>query len=272
LAEEYLVEKIQGHGGEYTFHSSSQKSVESFVGYYPSTVVLPTDFASSVGQDDTLVFDLTQSAVPSLSPRLEIRILTTGLGSALDFTVSIDGPSGIAIDTDRTLTEIPNVDATTLRPIFERRLTYPLDVNPALNIFTVTLKPRSLTYFESLMSFSGDTGFQNSNRPWLVSTSIIHGTDDTIYAGNTVPSLTDNRTCMDAPYAYAVNANPVSASALNSALNGDSEEMSKAPAAACGTVGPSDGNGGAGGSSLSLLLGFALMLVLAKTRSVVRPR
>lgn len=269
LSEEYLVGKVRHQGGEHQFSADINKQGQSFVGYYPEEVILPDNFGASGGYDDTIELDLSYLDVPVNSPKLELKILTTSIGSDLDFSVTIDGPYGQVIDGDRVLAGgygVPNYDSTTAQPLYERRITYPLHPTATLNIFNIVLKPRSLTYSESSSIFPTDNGFLLKDRTWIGWVGVVHdlGTGETPYHENSVISLSDNKACLDAPYSYKVKPNPVSGSALNAAINGteDSGQGSQA-APACGTTqGPGDGGGGNGPGEMMIGLVLGLMIAL----------
>lgn len=274
LSEEYLLGKIAHQGGELNFTADLLKQGQSFVGYYPEEVILSDNFASSTGVDDTIELDLSYLDVPATSPKLELRLITTSLGSDLDFSVTINGPYGQVIDGDRVLAGsygVPNYDSGSAQPIFERRITYPLHPTAALNIFSIVLKPRALTYSEHYSTFSSDAGFLLKDRTWMGWVGVNHnpGSGETPYYENSVTSIADNRACLDAPYTYKVKPNPVSGSAINGAINGtdDTGQDTKA-APACGNLqDPGDNGGGPGGMAAGLIVGLLLALLFGKKNS-----
>lgn len=260
LAQEYLLGKSQQAGGTQSFISSPQKNVQAFVGAYPAEVTLPTDFSSSLGQDDEIELDLSTLSVPTQNAKLELRLMTVPLGSSLDFSIAIDGPAGIQRDTDRVLNGgygVPNLESGSLRPIYDRRLVYPLDANAALNRFTISLKPRTLRWDENGNIFPGSGQFMASNRPWLAWVRVINDVGMVHEVRNS--TLSDNRTCLDAPYTRSLIPNPIAGSAL--AANGiDDAPVATSAPAACGTIDPPDSGNGSGGSAfaLTLMAGFLL--------------
>lgn len=268
LSEEYLLSKSTSTGGEQSFVATQWKTGESFVGHYPSEQMLIGSFGGNLGVEDVINVDLSQLMVPNSSPQLDVRLISAAFGSAIDYSISIEGlASGTpVIDTDRILSGsygIPLVDSETRKLQLERLVSYPLDANPALNTFTIRLLPRTLQFNEIASSFPTDTAFQNAERPWLLWVSVSHLVNGqrVPFHENRVGSITDNRQCMDAPYTYKVNANPVSSSAINSAISGNSDESSSStPGAGCGTIDSGDGPGG-GGNLWALLTGLLLVLM-----------
>jgi hypothetical protein len=254
----YFAAKAADAGGELDFIATPSRPVRPFVGIYPRDTVLATDFASSVGLDDVITLDLSLLAVPAGSPQLELRVMTTSLGSPLDFSVEIDGPAGTQTDTDRVTSGgygVPDTETGSLVPIYDRVLTYPLSATAALNRFTVTLKPRALRTDELAAIFPADDAFVSKDRLWLAWVRITDGglpvTEDRTAV------LADNRSCLDAPYTRPINANPVSGSAMSAADGGEAVEAAPA-AAACGTWEPPSDGGGGGPFLLTLLCGLML--------------
>src|SRR5690606_6362588 len=117
---------------------------ESFVGVYNDVEPL-SSVIHSVDYADTIELDYTGMAVPTGSAQLELKILTASLGSALDFSVEIEGPYGTWSNLDRGGLTTPAVESGSLRALYDRKLTYPLHPTAALNRFTVRLLPRALT-------------------------------------------------------------------------------------------------------------------------------
>ncbi len=266
VGEEYLLDKASLSGGTYSFTATPSKPGEAFVGVYPASTTLPTSFSLSTGHDDGLELDLSALAVPAGNPRLEIRLLTTGIGSALDFSVEIDGPHGTLTDPDRAVVApfaSPNLESGTFKPLFERRLLYPLHATAGLNVFSVRLKPRALTLLESSVALPSDAAFTLSDRPWLALVSIVSdvGAGDYLHYQNRVPTLSDNRTCLDAAYTRTVQANTVPASAIN---GGDDEAATQSASPACGSWEPPSSGGP--GMGWPLLIGFLAALAALPRR------
>jgi hypothetical protein len=260
LDPEYLLGKSQQFGGVHDFVSTPNQPVQSFVGSYPADIILPTDFASSVGLDDQIEIDLSGLAVPAQNAKLELRVMTVPLGASLDFAIGIEGPAGVTQDSDRVLSGgygIPALETGSLRPIFERRLTYLLSPTAALNRFTITLKPRALRWDEQGQIFPSSGQFMASHRPWLAWVSVIN--DSGVVHELQTSTLSDNRSCLDAPYTRSLKPNPVSGSALAGNGIDDTTVAATAPAA-CGTIDPPDRGSGPGSSGflLTLVAGFLL--------------
>jgi hypothetical protein len=254
VGEDYLREKLASGGGLYEFQASTEKPGEAFVGLYNDVEPLPTVGYSST-YVDTVELDLTQLTLPSGTITLDLKLLTAGIGSALDFSVEIDGPAGTINDADRGGALTPSLESGTLRPKYDRKISYPLSSNPALNLLTVRLKPRSLSLFERAVHMPMETYFVLKDRPWLLVASVSRNGE--IYYQNQTSSRVDNATCVDAPYTFAVRANPVSASAI--AGSSSDETRAEAQATSCGTwEPPSSGGPGAGPWLATLLTGLLI--------------
>lgn len=254
VGEDYLRQKLASGGGSYEFSATTEKPGEAFVGLYNAVEPLPTVGYSST-YTETVELDLTQLSLPTGTLTLDLKLLTSSIGSALDFSVEIDGPFGTTIDADRGGLPTPALESGTLRPKYDRKISYPLSSNPALNFFTIRLKPRTLSLFERAVHMPMETFFVLSDRPWLLLASVSRNGE--IYYQNQTSSRVDNASCIDAPYTFAVRANPVSASAIA----GESSEDARAEAQAtsCGTwEPPSSGGPGAGAWLVTLLSGLLI--------------
>jgi|GEM_PF-6704353 len=252
VGEDYLREKLATGGGVYEFTATPSQPGEAFVGLYNDIEPLPTVGYSST-YADTIELDLSQISMPTGAVNLDLKLMTAAIGSALDFSVEIDGPFGTFTDADRGGAPTPSLEAGTLRPKYDRRLTYPLSSNPALNRLTVRLLPRALSLFERAVHMPLESSFVLKDRPWLVLASVTRNGE--IYYQNQTTSRIDNSSCIDAPYTFAVRANPVSAAAIG----GSSEpaQASEAQATSCGTwEPPSSGGPGAGPWVGTLLVGL----------------
>ncbi|MBY0516171.1 MAG: matrixin family metalloprotease [Bacteriovoracaceae bacterium] len=262
VGEDYLLAKVNSSGGgEYNFTASTTKPASAFVGYYSSSDVLPTSSYSN-SMADTVNLDLTSLPVPSGSVYLELKFMTASIGSPLDFSIEIDGPNGVAIDSDRGGIPSPALDASTLRPKYDRILSYPLHNNPALNNITVKLMPRALSAYETAIHMPVPEYFVKKDKPWFMIASVIR--NGAPYYLDQVAVLSDNYSCIDAPYSFAVKANPVS----SAALAGETEDKgTQAQAAACGTwQPPSSGGPGSGSWMATLFVGFILIIFIRHRR------
>lgn len=252
VGEDYLREKLATGGGLYEFNATTSKPGEAFVGLYNEVDPLPTVGYSST-YADTIELDLSELSIPSGSVNLDLKLMTASIGSALDFSVEIDGPFGTFTDSDRGGAATPALEVGTLRPKYDRRITYPLSSNPALNLLTVRLSPRALSLFERAVHMPIESYFVLKDRPWLMLASVTRNGE--IYYQNQTSSRIDNNSCIDAPYTFAVRANPVSGSAI--AGSSQEERATEAQATSCGTwEPPSSGGPGAGPWVGTLLLGL----------------
>jgi hypothetical protein len=264
VAESYLQDKIRGFGGQYEIIASAENPADAIVGFYNSTDDLPS-LGYSTNLADTIEIDLTQLTSITSNSFLELNINTAAIGSPLDFSIEIDGPTGLKFDPDRQQfggTPFPTLEAGTLRPLFDRKISYQLSSNSSLNRVSVKLQPRMLTISELNNSIPDSRFFALKDRPWFASISIR--TNGLLSHVNQSTILQDNRNCLDAPFTYAVKANNVSAAAMS----GQSEEeaSSKVAAASCGTIEPPQ-SGGGGHWPITMLLGLTLILFIPKRSS-----
>jgi hypothetical protein len=254
VGEDYLREKLAAGGGTYEFQATPEKPGEAFVGLYNEIEPLPT-VGYSTPFADAVELDLSQLTLPSGTITLDLKLLTASIGSALDFSVEIDGPFGIFSDSDRGGVSTPLLESGTLRPRYDRKISYPLSSNPALNLLTIRLKPRALSLFERAVHMPMEAYFVLKDRPWLLLASVSRNGE--IYYQNQTSSRIDNATCIDAPYTFAVRANPVSASAIEGSSS--DEGRAEAQATSCGTWEPPSSGGPGAGPWIATLL-FGLMI------------
>lgn len=266
VGEEYLRQKLSTGAGAYDFQATSSKPVQSFVGYFSPEDALD---AAAYSEDlrEEIDLDLSGLALSGGSQyELEVNILTTDFGSPLDFSVEIQGPAGTIVDGDRARDSfgevLVNREPGTQRSVFSRRLRYPLSSTAALNTLALKLKPRALSATELRDNVVLPDVFSLKARPWLVLTTILR--DGLPLLDNREAILGDNRSCLDAPFTFAVRPNQVSAAGL--AGNAVSDEGATTPttAATCGSWEPPADGGGPGGMAamtVSLMLGFLAVLL-----------
>lgn len=265
VGEDYMREKLSTGAGVYDFQASAAKPAQSFVGYFSSDDVLDTAFTSDVMSEE-INLDFSGLSLPGGSQyELDVSVITTEFGSALDFSVEIQGAAGTIVDGDRSRNmfgeTLVNRELGTQRSIFTRRIRYPLSSSSALNSVVLKLKPRALTANEVRDNLVLPDVFGLKARPWLVLTTIMR--DGVPFFENRETILGDNLSCLDAPFTFAVRPNQVSAAAL--AGNAVAEENASTPStsATCASWEPPAGGGGAGGMgavATSLMLGVLVVL------------
>lgn len=266
VGEGYLKEKIETNGGQYDFMATNQKPGQAFVGLYSATEPLNTSDYSNIFAD-TIELDYTNIAMPSGSISLELKFITTSLGSPLDASIEISGPLGVVTDADRPLlggVPVLALEAGTLKAIYNRKLTYPLSANAALNRLTVKIRPRALSTSEQISHMVFPDVFNLTERPWLMLVNVLR--NGQIYYQNQESVLSDNSSCMDAPYTFAVRPSPVSSSALAGLADESANTTAAAASPACGTWEPPSNGPGSGPTTMLMTISLGFIIALIKRR------
>ncbi len=260
----YLETKLQtGLGGLYEFDAQPSKPVTSFVGFYLGSEKI-SSLKPDRSKEDIMMLDLSFLGDLPLGSNLVIKLLSTSIGSAIDFRVKIEGPTGIHIDPDRVqvnhnnedLYSLPNKEPFTLKPIFQRKLSYPLSSSGHQNIISLSLSPRSLRNDEISMAMPSANLFNIKDQPYLVMFE-IHQASQILYS-DLGGSVSDNSNCIDAPFTFPVKANNVSSAAI--AGQQEDQGTSQVAVASCGTIEPP--NSGSGSGLLSFIFGLFLLVFL----------
>lgn len=269
VGEEYLRQKLATGSGVYDFQATAAKPAQAFVGYYTADDPLdPATYDEAL--TDEINLDLTRLALPTgANYELELRVLTTEIGSALDFSVELQGAFGTEVDPDRGRSMagdvIVNREPGTQRLVFSRRLRYPLATSSALNQVRVRLSPRPLSATEQRENMVLPETFALRSRPWLVMTTVLR--NGVPYLENREVTLSDNRACLDAPLTFAVRPNPVSAAAMAGNVARDEAATTPTTAATCGSwEPPSDGGSGGPGAMMLSLVAGALLAIFPRLR------
>lgn len=256
-----LVSPEETRQGVQEFRSRPNKMLSSFVGYYPSSEKLLVSNVDPI-KSDMIKLDLSSIDNIPAGSTLDMKILTTAIGSPLDFSVSVNGPFGTIVDPDRARDSnnriLVSKEAFTQKPIFQRTISYPLSTSPLLNDFEILFAPRGLKNEEERMAIPLPSKFVLKDRPYLVMFEIRKGSE--ILYFDSVNSFSDNLACLDAPFTFSVRANNVS----SAAMAGQSEDRGEAQltGASCGTIEPPQSGGGQG--LLSFMVGLSLLFLLPK--------
>lgn len=261
----YLDSKLRDGQGVYEFRSQASKPLTSFVGFYPASEQLRFDDPTE-SMSDILRLDLSTLGDLPAGAELRMKLLSTAIGSPIDFMINVSGPFGDQLDPDRQQMNPtpgrnyppPNEEPFTLKPLFQRSLSYPLSSDGSQNVFEISLAPRLLDSYELMMSLPSNALFTLKDRPYLVMFEIVRGNE--ILFSDQTTNLSDNMACLDAPFTFPVKANNVS----SAAIAGESEERgdSQVTSASCGTIEPPQSGGGEG--ILSFFVGLALLALLPK--------
>lgn len=265
VSPSYLDAKLRTGSGVYEFSSQPSRPVSSFVGYYSSTEIISSSDPDEA-REDLIKLDLSYLGDLPFGSTLVMKILSTAIGSPVDFSVNLSGPFGLLTDPDRPPINPnpgrdyppPSTEPSTLRPLFQRQLSYPLSATGSQNLLDISLAPRALDAYEIMMTMPDSSTFTLKDRPYLVMFEIHRG-NQVLYS-DLGGRISDNSSCIDAPYTFAVKANNVS----SAAMAGQQEEAgtSQVAGASCGTIEPPNSSGGSGPASF--VLGLLLLVFLPK--------
>jgi len=229
----------------FSYDPQSEKVEQAFVGWFQNPTV------NSWSTSDKLKVDLTKLQGTGLE--VKFSIISFPLGTQLEYRVGLK---------NNAYTFVTNKDSLVLSPLTRTydtdfEYTAPLSLNAADNVFEISISSRKLgsSYLASTFP-SFETFSSSKHHPYLLIVSLSEkafGESNPIV--NTESFLSDNSSCLDAPYTHSVTKNkePSTGSAL---VN---EQSVAGAAASCGTIDPP---GSGPGSSLPLMtLGFILALV-----------
>lgn len=235
VQEDYVYEKLQSSFSTLeVFNYDLEPRVEkSYVGYFNPNDLTTTSFTAS----DKLKIDLSGYASAS-SKFLKIRLVSQPLGNGVEYLMTVK-KNGITLGTY----------GKTIKP----EGTYNLDLvaaaglstSLATNVFEIEISAKKLSSFSASYSIPDFIKFGSvQNLPYLLVMSLETVAGPVMDTGDV---LSDNSSCLDAPFTYAVE---------KSTANSD-EDISKAgsaAAASCGTIEPPSGPGPGSGAFLALLL------------------
>lgn len=249
----YDAEKLEATNPDSTFtpikfydYDQDLKSEKAFVGWFRKATTIVWSSA------DLLTADLTgYTALGGFSKYLKISLVSYPLGTQNEYELSFKR-GGVALGSSvkplvyDSGTETYSTDYETF---------IPLDSNPLNNIFEISVKSRKLASSIVAQTFPSAALFSTDQYlPYLLVTSIYEqrpsGLTPII---DTQANLSDNSSCLDAPFTYAVSKS----SSNDTSPVASSDQV--AAAAGCGTIEP-PGSGGSGSFPL-LALGFLLSLL-----------
>ena len=229
----------------FTYEPHNEKVEQAFVGWFQN----PSSNAWSVA--DKLRVDFSQLQGSGLE--VKFSIVSFPLGTQLEYRVGLK---------NSVYEYFNNQDTLKLSPLnrtydADFEYTVPLSLNGANNIFEISISSRRLGSSYLAATFPSFETFTSSKHlPYLLIVSLsenISGISSPVV--NTESFLSDNSSCLDAPYTHAVTKNK-EASTGSALVN---EQSMAGAAASCGTIDPP---GSGPGSSLPLMtLGFILALL-----------
>lgn len=239
--ESYLQQKISSPFSsiEIFNYGLEARSEKTYTGYFNINELNENNYSAA----DKFSINLSALAIPT-GKNLSIRLISQGLGNPVDYQMVVkkNGSPIAGSPFERSL-----LPEGTLK--LDLNSSIPLSADPSLNTFEIELSARKLSSLGTFYSIPDATHFASvQTAPYLIIMSLESGGVPQLDTGLL---LSDNYSCLDAPFAYAV---------ANSTAKSDEKKTGGEAAAAgasCGTIDPPQGP--PPGSFLAVMsLGFFL--------------
>jgi hypothetical protein len=251
--EDYTFEKLQPTFNPLTIlnFSEEKRFEKSYVGFFRSDELSVDSFTA----EDHLVIDLSGFPAPS-GKSVEIKLISQPLGNPIEYEMEVfQNGSAISGSPFKMTTQEP--EGTLNLDLFA---TKSLSSIQNQNVFEVKIKARKLSYIyaydEAAFAIPDFENFgSKTHYPYLLVTSLKSGMSSLVVSGST---LSDNSSCLDAPFTYAVKK-----SIDHSADASSPTETDVAVAAACATLDSGNNQGpGPGGFMMLLSTGFLFSVLV----------
>lgn len=252
--ESYNAQKIAANFQPVTVYEYDEDNVTSqtryeqaFVGWFRN----PTDDYSNSD-----IFRVNFAPMMDTTKYLKVSLLSFPFGTQLQYEIDIRN-MGRAILTEY---ETLRFDVTTGTNKIDFSTYIPFEIGaPDRNNFEIKVRSKKLGTTNAALTFPSYSSFSSSTYlPYLLIVGLyedVGGEKRPII--DSEPVLSDNESCLDAPFTFAVqNARDVNDDAGVAA----SEDPAAAAAASCGTIEPPS-SGGPGSSLPLMILGFFLAIL-----------
>lgn len=262
--ETYSFEKLQTSFDPVSIYDFDAEQVyeKGFVGHFRTT-----SFIAWSGWD-LLTVDLGNFDTSANNKFLKLALTGRKLGNHLEYEIQVwhNGMNTNQVFYVRhegsTIASVPGV--VTLLPSTD---TYDTDLEAMLplsnvvgdNVYEIRIRARRLGSSMVAQMFPAYEAFSSSRYlPYLLQTSLYEELAPGNYAPlfNTASVLSDNASCLDAPFAYKI-------SKASSPASNDNSSQAGPPGTSCGTIDPPNKNGGSGGPML-IALGFMLTVLASE--------
>lgn len=252
--EEYDYRKLQTSFSPFTIfnYPENKKSEEAFVGWFRKSL------AYNWTNYDYLKADVSDFTNLSGNPKyLKISLVSYPLGTPLQYEMNVRKDTGLlsykTLSTLSTGTYFTDFDSF-----------IPLSSNPDDNVFDIEVRGKLLQSYAGLTFPSFATFTSDQHMPYMIITSLYENTSEGLKPIlDTAVNWSDNDSCLDAPFTYAVAKTTGTSTKDSESSTGESASAG----AACGTIEPP--NSGPGNSLPLFVSGFLLTMILS---SVLRPR
>jgi Matrixin len=253
--EQYASRKLQAAFSPLTIldFGLDGRTEKAFVGWFRKTT------ANTWSTSDTFKIDLTDYSSLSSQKYLKVALVSYPLGTLLEYEMSVKQNGSLVSTASRalsysSLTETYNTDFSSYLP---------LHPSGTQNVFEVSIRAKRLSTTYAAQTFPSFSQFTSDEHlPYLVVASLYENTQDGLRpVFDSEAILSDNDSCLDAPFTFAVKKTESAGESFSSA------EDQTIPTAGCGTIEPPQD--GPGTSVPLMTVGFVLSLLassLVKTR------
>lgn len=218
---------------------------KAFVGYFLSST------STSWSTDEVFDIDLTSYPSSTGNKYFKVNLVSYPFGDKLEYELDVEKNGVLVSHETRSYSYVTQ----TYNPDLEASL--PLDTIAANNNFRIKIRAKKLSNTLTAQTFPSSAIFSTSSHlPYLLTLGVWQMSSGDYTSLNIAEvNLSDNSSCLDAPYTYAVSK--------GKDLGGTSVDAAAA-SPACATIGPPDQTGG-GGNLPILSLGFLLAMLLGIT-------
>lgn len=251
--QDYDYQKLQTTFEPVTIldYGEENRTEKSFVGWFRKTT--STAWSSA----DVFNVDLTDYAV-SGSKYLKVALVSFPFGSLLEYEMTVKKNGVVVGSASRGLTYVSATE--TYNTDFYAFL--PLSTSSSQNTFEISIRSKKLSTSYASQTFPSFQQFtSDQHMPYMLVASVYENTPAGLMAiEDTQANWSDNDSCLDAPFTYAVSKTVAVTDSSSSATSEDQVAAS----AGCGTLEPPKSGPG---SSLPLMtLGFMLVLLASSLR------
>lgn len=251
VQEDYVYEKLQNSftALEVFNYAQEPRLEKTYVGYFKPSELTTTGFTA----DDKLTIDL--SGYPLVTGKyLKLRLISQPFGHAVEYSMTVKKNSAVVGTYGKTL----NTEGIYYLDLVG---SHALSATVSTNKFEIEIKAKKLTSIQTTYSIPDFLNFASvQNLPYLLIMSLETISGPLIDTG---VLLSDNASCLDAPFTYAVEKSTAQADEEVSA-----SEQAAAPLS-CGTIDPPSGPGP---GQFLILLSLGFLLSILPSRLAKRPK
>ena len=227
-------------------YGDQHKTEQSFVGYFL------TPGTSSWSTPDILDVDLRDYPLTGSQKYLKVSLISQPFGNQLEYTMDF-AQNGVNLSSshqEKSYSFVNQTYSTNMEVLL------PLSATAASNYFEISLAAKKLSSYYIAQTFpSSDVFSTGTHLPYLLMMSIWETQGSSIVPVlNTTASLSDNQSCLDAPFTYSVKNAKVA--------NDSPAAAASAAGASCGTIDTDNDGDGNGPGSATLIFGMMLGFVL----------